>query len=51
MTIRRKTRRIPTRTATVRWGEQTNDEMLVGYVEVALADQDLGLGGPGEPEA
>ncbi len=30
----------------VRWGEQTHEEMLVGYVEVALADQDLGLGGP-----
>ncbi len=30
----------------VRWGEQTFEEMLVGYVEVALADQDLGLGGP-----
>jgi hypothetical protein len=32
--------------ATVTWGEQTRDEMLVGYVEVALADQDLGLAGP-----
>jgi 1,4-alpha-glucan branching enzyme len=32
----------------VTWGEQTRDEMLVGYVEVALADQDLALG---EPEA
>jgi peroxiredoxin/mono/diheme cytochrome c family protein len=32
--------------ATVTWGEQTRDEMLVGYVEVALADQDLSLGGP-----
>jgi peroxiredoxin len=32
--------------ATVTWGEQTRDEMLVGYVEIALADQDLGLGGP-----
>ncbi len=32
--------------ATVRWGEQTRDEMLVGYCEVALADQDLALGDP-----
>jgi peroxiredoxin/mono/diheme cytochrome c family protein len=32
--------------ATVTWGEQTRDEMLVGYVEVALADQNLSLGGP-----
>jgi peroxiredoxin len=32
--------------ATVTWGEQTREEMLVGYVEVALADQDLSLGGP-----
>ena len=32
--------------ATVTWGEQTREEMLVGYVEVALADQDLKLGGP-----
>jgi peroxiredoxin/mono/diheme cytochrome c family protein len=31
---------------TVRWGEQTKDEMLVGYVEVAHAHQDLGLGFP-----
>jgi peroxiredoxin/mono/diheme cytochrome c family protein len=36
----------PDPSRTVRWGEQTRDEMLVGYVEVALADQDLGLGGP-----
>ena len=34
----------PDPSRTVRWGEQTKDEMLVGYVEVALADQDLGLG-------
>jgi peroxiredoxin/mono/diheme cytochrome c family protein len=32
--------------ATVTWGEQTRDEMLVGYVEVAPAEQDLALGGP-----
>jgi peroxiredoxin len=32
--------------AAVTWGEQTRDEMLVGYVETALADQDLSLGGP-----
>jgi peroxiredoxin len=31
---------------TVTWGEQTRDEMLVGYVEIALAGQDLGLGEP-----
>ena len=31
---------------TVTWGEQTKDEMLVGYVEVALADQDFALGEP-----
>jgi peroxiredoxin len=30
----------------VTWGEQTHEEMLVGYVEVASADQDLSLGGP-----
>jgi peroxiredoxin len=32
--------------ATVTWGEQTRNEMLVGYVEVAPADQDLSLPGP-----
>jgi hypothetical protein len=32
--------------ATVTWGEQTYEEMLVGYVEVALDDQDLALGEP-----
>jgi hypothetical protein len=32
--------------AKVTWGEQTRDEMLVGYVEIALADQDLSLGEP-----
>jgi peroxiredoxin len=32
----------------VTWGEQTRDEMLVGYVEVALDEQDFALG---EPEA
>ena len=31
---------------TVTWGEQTQDEMLVGYVEVALAAQDFALGEP-----
>jgi hypothetical protein len=36
----------PDPTKTVRWGEQTKDEMLVGYVEVARADQDLSLGAP-----
>ncbi len=28
------------------FGEQTNDEMLVGYFNFALRDQDLALGGP-----
>ena len=37
--------------ATVTWGEQTRDEMLVGYVEVALADQDLAPGRADGPEA
>jgi peroxiredoxin len=32
--------------AIVTWGEQTSDEMLVGYVETALAYQDLSLGEP-----
>ncbi len=31
---------------TVKWGEQTQEEMLVGYLEVAFADQDLSLGEP-----
>jgi peroxiredoxin len=30
----------------VTFGEQTNDEMLVGYLNFALVDQDLKLGGP-----
>jgi hypothetical protein len=36
----------PDSKATVTWGEQTRDEMLVGYVEIALAEQDLSLGEP-----
>jgi peroxiredoxin len=32
--------------ALVRFGEQTWDEMLVGYFDMALADQDLRLGQP-----
>jgi peroxiredoxin len=36
----------PDPTRAVSWGEQTRDEMLVGYVEVALADQDLSRAGP-----
>jgi len=36
----------PDPTISVSWGEQTRDEMLVGYVEVALADQDFAQGGP-----
>ncbi len=31
----------PDPSATVRWGEQTADEMMIGYYDVALADQDL----------
>ena len=31
---------------TVTFGEQTNDEMLVGYLNFALMDQDLALGAP-----
>jgi thiol-disulfide isomerase/thioredoxin len=34
----------PTRVAT--FGEQTNDEMLIGYMEVALDYQDLSVGPP-----
>lgn len=30
----------------VHWGEQTNDEMLVGYMEMALGKQDLSLPPP-----
>jgi hypothetical protein len=30
----------------VRFGEQTDDEMLVGYLNLALIDQDLALGAP-----
>jgi peroxiredoxin len=36
----------PDPTATVGFGEQTNDEMLVGYLDVGLANQDLTKGGP-----
>jgi peroxiredoxin len=36
----------PDPTKTVTWGEQTKDEMLVGYVEVARADQNISLGAP-----
>jgi peroxiredoxin len=32
--------------ATVHWGEQTWEEMMVGYFDMALADQDLRLGPP-----
>jgi peroxiredoxin len=31
---------------TVKFGEQTNDEMLVGYMNFALRDQNLSLGAP-----
>jgi hypothetical protein len=36
----------PDPTATVTFGEQTKDEMLVGYLDVGLADQDLTVGAP-----
>jgi hypothetical protein len=36
----------PDPTRTVRFGEQTNDEMLVGYMNVALDYQDLSVGPP-----
>lgn len=31
----------PDPTATVRWGDQTWEEMMIGYYDAALADQDL----------
>ena len=31
----------PDPTKTVRWGEQTNEEMLVGYVEYFFSDEDV----------
>jgi peroxiredoxin len=31
----------PDPSATVQWGEQTTDEMMIGYYDVILADQDL----------
>lgn len=31
----------PDPTATVRWGDQTWEEMMIGYFDMALADQDL----------
>lgn len=31
----------PDPTKTVRWGDQTWDEMMIGYFDMALADQDL----------
>jgi peroxiredoxin len=31
----------PDPSATVKWGKQSWDEMMVGYIEIALADQDL----------
>jgi peroxiredoxin len=31
----------PDPTATVRWGDQTWEEMMIGYFDIALADQDL----------
>ncbi len=36
----------PDPTRTVTFGEQTRDEMMVGYINFALADQDLTLGAP-----
>ena len=31
----------PNPNKTVRWGDQTWDEMMIGYFNMALADQDL----------
>jgi hypothetical protein len=31
----------PDPAATVKWGEQSTDEMMIGYYDIALADQDL----------
>ena len=31
----------PDPTETVQWGDQTDDEMMIGYFDMALADQDL----------
>ena len=36
----------PDPTRVVKWGEQTHEEMLVGYLEVAHAEQDLSLHEP-----
>jgi peroxiredoxin/mono/diheme cytochrome c family protein len=36
----------PNPKAAVTFGEQTWEEMMVGYFDIALADQDLRLGGP-----
>lgn len=35
----------PDPTQTVRWGDQTWEEMMIGYFNMALADQDLSLEG------
>jgi peroxiredoxin len=36
----------PDPSATVKWGKQTWDEMMIGYFEIALADQDLTVPSP-----
>lgn len=36
----------PDPTRTVRWGPQTYDEMMIGYIEYHMADGSLGRGGP-----
>jgi hypothetical protein len=36
----------PDPTRLVTFGEQTNDEMLIGYMDVAIGDQDLTIGPP-----
>jgi hypothetical protein len=36
----------PDPTRSVTFGEQTNDEMLIGYMDVALDYQDLSIGPP-----
>lgn len=37
----------PDPSATVRWGDQTWEEMMIGYFDMALAEQDLSRASPG----
>ena len=39
----------PDPTATIRWGDQTWEEMMIGYFDAAPADQELKLTGASEP--